>query len=151
MQILSASRDLPATTQVKVVTKIPLQPPPKTNLDQPHQPQLHSGEETLASDTAPDSPLASPNLNLDADDEQSQSEVGSHQAPDPGCQELDHNEPAEGEGNGDVGIGQDEGECGVDGPINLEEHSDLAHNEEIKIAMDFIRTLQVASLDDEGM
>ena len=51
----------------------------------------------------------------------------------------------------DVGIGQDEGECGVDGPINLEELSDLAHNEEIKIAMDFIRALEAASLDDEGM
>ena len=148
MQILSASRDLPATHPSQSGNQDSITTPPETNLDQP---QLRSGEETLASDTAPDSPLASPNLNLDADDEQSQSEVGSHQAPDPGCQELDRNEPAEGEGNGDVGIGQDEGECGVDGPINLEELSDLAHNEEIKIAMDFIRALEAASLDDEGM
>jgi hypothetical protein len=130
---------------------------PETNFDHRHQPQSCSGEETLEGDTlgtAPDFLLANLNfddLNLDVDDEQSQSEVGTNQVPDPGCQELDRNEPEEGDGNGDVGIGQDKGVYGMDGPINLEELSDLAHSEEIKTAMDFICTLEAASLDDEGM
>ena len=46
-------------------------------------------------------------------------------------------------------MGQDKGVYGVDWPTNLEELLDLAHNEEIKTAMDFIHALEAASLDDE--
>jgi len=52
----------------------------------------------------------------------------------------------------DESIDQDEGinwDVEVDRPINLEELSDLACNNDIKTAMDFICALKMASLDDK--
>ena len=140
------------------------------NLDQQlhaHQPQPCSGKDILeggTSGTAPNPHLArssSPDLlngpsdlNLDMDD---QSKIGSNQVsashadvPDPGCQELNWNEPTGEEGDRDInhneGIDWDEGidqEEEVDRPINLEELLDLAHNEEIKTPMDFVHALEL--------
>jgi hypothetical protein len=82
-----------------------------------------------------------PTLTSDADD----ADEDAAEAPDPGCQESDRGElvPDEREGVGMI--------PGVTRDVDLQELSDLVQIDDIKIAMEFVRGLESATLDDKEM